>query len=241
MHIITITITRSLLLVAFSLLFCQTSLAIQSVDLQPIEIKYLKQVHLDIASEAVNRINFDNFRVVKLIGNIAGFTCVLSEQGSDLFIVPKLPLGKKIDFSALLATGDIIDFSLNIVESKTPYLVKLKFPMDVASTNKNEAAKMIEAMYSGHLSKYYVQTSLKKVNIPWIPKIKATAHDSYRFGNLHGIILILENLSHSHSLEITASEFTKYFTGIVAIHIKQNLLSARSKTKAYIVFKGLGV
>jgi TraK protein len=235
-------ITRSLFLAAFSLLFCKISLALatQLVDPQPIEIKYLQQVHLDVASEAVNRINFDNFRVVKLIGNISSFASILSEHGSDLFITPKLPVGKKIDFSALLATGDIIDFSLKIVEGQTPYLVKLKFPMDVASTNKSEAVKMIEAMNSGRLSKYYVQKPLKEVNIPWISKIKATAQNTYRFGNLHGTILILENLSHSHSFEITASEFTKHFTDIAAIYIKQNLLPVKGKTKAYIVFKGLG-
>ena len=234
-------IIRSLILAAFSLLFCQMSLAAQFFDLQPIKIKYLQQVHLDVASEAVNRINFDNFFVTKLIGDIGSFTSILSDQGSDLFIAPKLPVGKKIDFSALLATGDIIDFSLNIVESQTPYLVKLKFPMDVASTNKSEAVKMIEAMYSGRLSKYYVQKSLKKVNIAWISEIKATAQNTYRFGNLHGTILTLENLSHSHSFEITANEITKHFTDIAAIHIKQGLLPARGKTKAYIVFKELGV
>ena len=233
-------ITRSLFLATFSLLFCKISLATQSFDPQPIKIKYLRQVHLDVASEAVNRINFDNFRVVKLIGNIGGGTYVLSDRGSDLFIIPKLPVGKKIDFSALLATGDIIDFSLKIVKGQTPYLVKLEFPIDVVNTNKSEAVKMIEAMHSGHLGKYYVQKPLKEVNIPWISEIKATVQNTYRFGNLQGTILTLENLSHSHSFEITAGEFAKHFTDIAAIHINQNLLPVRGKTKAYIVFKGLG-
>ena len=232
-------ITRSLLVAALILL-TQTSLATQSFDPQPIEIKYLRQVHLDVASEAVNRINFDNFRVVKLIGNIGGGTYVLSDQGSDLFIAPKLPAGKKIDFSVLLATGDIIDFSLNIVKSQTPYLVKLKFPGDVTSANKSEAVKMIEAMHSGKTGKYYVQKSLKKVNIPWNRDIKGQAQNSYRFKNLQGTILTLENTNRSRSFEITASDLSRSFDRVTAIHIEQSLLPPKGKTKAYIVFKELG-
>jgi hypothetical protein len=232
-------ITKSLLVVALTLL-SQTSLAIQFFDLEPIEIKHLKQVHLDVASEGVNRINFDNFRVVKLIGNIAGATYVLSDQGSDLFIAPKLPVGKKIDFSALLVTGDIIDFSLNIIKSQTPYLVKLKFPGDVSGTNKSEAALMIEAMRCGKTDKYYVQKLLKKVNIPWNRDIKGQAQNSYRFKNLQGAILTLENTNRFRSLEITANNLSQSFDRVTAIYIEQSLLPPKGKTKAYIVFKELG-
>jgi hypothetical protein len=213
-------------------------------ETKPIEVIYQQQLRLDVASDGVNRINFDNFRVVKLIGNISSFTSVLLDQGSDLFIAPKLPPGKKIDFSALLATGDIIDFSLNIVKSEVPYLVKLKFPSnvtgaDTAGAAKSEAAKMIEAMHSGKTGKYYIQKSTKKINMPLTFQTKAVAQNSYRFGNLHGTSLILENTSRSRSLKITANELVRSFEGIVAIYIEQGLLSPRGKTKAYIVFKEL--
>ena len=236
-------ITRYLLVVIVAIVFIFAHLvpclafASQSFDLKPIEIKYLQQVHLDVAGDAVNRINFDNFRVVKLIGNISSGTYVLSDQGSDLFIAPKLPAGKKIDFSALLSSGDIIDFSLNIVKSSTPYLVKLSFPKGLLENNKSEAAAMIEAMHSGRIGKYYVEKSLKKVNIQESPDIKAFAQDSYRFGNLRGIILVLENLSRSRSVAVTASDFTKSFDRVTAIYIQQPLLPVKGKTKAYIIFK----
>lgn len=229
-------ITKSIL-VAVLILLSQTSLATGSFDLQPIEIKHLKQVHLDVASEGVNRINFDNFVVTKLIGNIAGATYVLSDQGSDLFIAPKLSVGKKIAFSALLVTGDIIDFSLNVVKSETPYLVKLKFPSDISGAKKSEAALMIEAMRCGKTGKYYVQKSLKKVNIPWNRDIKGAAQNSYRFKNLQGTVLTLENTNRSRSLEITANILSQSFDKVAAIYIEQSLLPPKGKTKAYIVFK----
>ena len=229
-------ITKSIL-VAVLILLSQTSLASQSSDPQAIEIKHLKQVHLDVASEGVNRINFDNFVVTKLIGNIAGATYVLSDQGSDLFIAPKVSVSKKIAFSALLVTGDIIDFSLNVVKSETPYLVKLKFPSDISGSKKSEAALMIEAMRCGKRGKYYVQKSFKKVNISWNADIKGAAQNSYRFKNLQGTVLTLENTNRSRSLEITANILSQSFDKVAAIYIEQSLLPPKGKTKAYIVFK----
>ena len=157
-----------LLASVFAIALPHLSLASKLPEAKSIEIIYQQQVHLNIASDAINRINFANFRVVKLIGNVSSITCILSDNGSDLFITPKLPQGKKIDFSALLSSGDIIDFSLKVVKSEIPYLVKLKFGSDIAPQNKNEAAKMIEAMSKGILGKYYVQKSNKKIeNTYW--------------------------------------------------------------------------
>lgn len=238
MHII----THYLLVVVFAILLPHTSLANTAIETKPLEAKpieiiYQQQVHLNVASDAVNRINFDNFRVVKLIGNISSITCVLSDSGSDLFISPKLPEGKKIDFSALLSSGDIIDFSLKVVKSQTPYLVKLKFGGDIASQNKSEATKMIEAMSRGKPYKYYVQKSNSKIDIPLSPEIKAIEQDSYRFGNLHGTSLILENTNYLRPLEIAVDDLIRIFDGVVAISIEQGLLPPKGKTKAYIVFK----
>jgi hypothetical protein len=204
--------------------------------LEPVEIIYQKQVSIDIASDAINHINFDNFRITKLIGNISSFTSILSDQGSDLFISPKLQAGKKIEFSVMLATGDIIDFLLNIVRSSDARLVKLKFSNDIIGTNKSEALKMIEAMHSGRTGKYYVQTSNQKINISSMPKIKGIIQNNYRFGNLHGMPLILENIDH-HPLKINADELAKSVDKPAAIYIEQELLAPKGKTKIHMVFK----
>ncbi len=231
-------IMRLLLAAILELLIPCASYASQMLEPQAIEIKYLQQVRLNIASDAVNRISFDNFVVTKLIGNIGSFDSILSDTGSDLFIAPKLQAGKRIDFSALLASGDVIDFSLLVIKSETPALVKLKFPSTVIGVNKSEAVRMIEAMHEGKTGKYYVQKLFRKINIPSHPEIKAVAQNSYRFKDLCGTSLLLENTSKKRSLEITANDLSGSFNKVAAIHIKQGFLAPKGQTKAYIVFKG---
>jgi hypothetical protein len=226
-----------LVVIIFALVLPYKAFAKTSFETKQVEIIYERQVHLNVVSNTVNRISFANFRVVKLIGNISSFTSVLSDSGSDLFIAPKLPEGKKIDFSALLSSGDVIDFSLSVVKSEKPYLVKLKFLGNSEGAGKSEAAKMIEAMSKGVIGKYYVQKSNKKINILAKPEIKTIMQDSYRFSNLLGTSLILQNTNCTNSLEIRADDLARSFEGIVAIFIEQGLLPPTGKTKAYIVFK----
>lgn len=209
-----------------------------------IEVSYQKQLSLNIADEAINRINFNRARVCKIIGNVSGFTSILSDDGSNLFITPKLSDASKIDFAVLLASGDIIDMSLTVEKSKKPYLISLKFPDHSNQNGKSEVSLLIDAMRSERVGKYYVQKSSSNITIPNSSKIKATSSDIYKFGELHGTILTLQNKSKrtrkdisDTSIEITENDLIKAFKGVVGVYIENNLLARGEKTKAYIVFK----
>lgn len=211
----------------------------------PIEITYQEPVTFNIASQAVNRISFDNFQVTKIIGQLSGFNNVLSDDGSSLFIAPKLPVGRSIMFSALLSSGDIIDFSLKIVKSKSPSLVKLKLSgSNIAALDKSEAVKMIEAMSSEINSNYYVQTTRNTIsshiNISAKPSVKILIKDNYRFGNLRGYVLSIRNTHRKDACEITADDLAFSFSKVVAARIEQPLLLPGGKTKGYIVLQGEG-
>ena len=210
---------------------------------QIIEVSYQKQLFLNVADEAINRINFKHARVSKIIGNVSGFSSILSDDGSNLFITPKAS-GSNIDFAVLLSSGDIIDMSLHVVKSKKPYLISLHFPDSNNNNIKSEASSLIEAMKNQVIGKYYVQKSSSNVTIPGKDKLKATSSDIYRFGNLHGTILILQNMNkktrkntQDSSIEITEDNLIRAFGEVVGVYIEKRYLSPSEKTKAYIVFK----
>lgn len=209
-----------------------------------IEVSYKKQLSLNIADKTINRINFNKARVSKIIGNVSGFTSILSDDGSNLFITAKLPEKSKIDFAVLLSSGDIIDMSLTVVKSKKPYLISLKFPDHEGQNNKNEVSSLIDAMKNSTIGKYYVQESSSNVTIANKDKIKATSGDIYRFGDLHGTSVTLQNIGKRSrknisdtSIEITESDLMKAFKNVVGVHIENTMLARGEKTKAYIVFK----
>lgn len=205
-----------------------------------IEVSYGKQLSLNIAGEAINRISFNSARVSKIIGNVSGFTSILSDDGSNLFITPKSPEKSKIDFAVLLSSGEIIDLSLSVVKGKKPYLISLKFPDSREQYNQSEASALIAAMRKGVIGKYYVQQSVSDISHD---KFKVTSSDVYQFKNLRGRILTLQNNSKrsrgnkSSTIEITESDLISAFDGVVGVHIEAKQLAIGKQTKAYIVTK----
>lgn len=205
-----------------------------------IEVSYQKQLSLNVADEAINRINFNHGRVSKIIGNVSGFTSILSDDGSNLFITPRSQAGSKIDFAVLLSSGEIIDLSLSVIKSKKPYLISLKFPDSREQYNQSEVAALIEAMQKGVIGKYYVQQSVSDISHD---KFKATSSDVYQFKNLRGRVLTLQNNSKrsrgnkSSIIEIKESDLISAFDGVVGVHIEAKQLARGKQTKAYIVTK----
>jgi hypothetical protein len=231
-------ITYYLLALTFAVCVPYMVFASPKARSKEIDVIYEQQLHLNIANEAVNRINFDNQRIVKIIGNTSGFNSILSDDGSNLFIAPQSPLGSKIDFAVLLASGDVIDLSLNVVKSKIPYLTSLKFPNNSEKIQISEARSMINAMRNKQIGKYYVQENTHNITLPKKQDLRTTIYNSYRFGNLHGNSLTLQNKNRFLTIEINAAELAQIFSGIRAVHVDKKILAPREKTKAYIVFKG---
>ena len=73
-------ITYYLLAYVLAALLPYNALAGLEYNNKEIDVIYEQQLHLNIANEAVNRINFDNQRIVKIIGNTSGFNTILSDD-----------------------------------------------------------------------------------------------------------------------------------------------------------------
>lgn len=206
-----------------------------------VKIIYEQQIKLNIASDAMNRIGFDNIRVRKLIGNTSGFNSILSDDGQNLFISSKLPHGKRLDFSALLDSGDIIDFSLFLVKSQNPHFIKLKLEKNKPYRGESEASAMMRAMRLDMIDKYYVQTIKKTIKLPHFKEIQLVQDSSYRFGDLYGSIFsfkIKNGANRDLTHDLLASSFNKIIATYVEPHDSSLSLSSNAVRRAFIVFRG---
>ncbi len=198
-------------------------------------VTYGKQLSLKIANKAVNRINFDNQRAIKIIGQTGGFSSILSDNGSDLFITPKCDVGKNIDFAVLLAGGGIIDLSLKVIASNIPYIATLKFSTNESIQETSEVVSMMEAMKRNEVGKYYVEQNTNPVNIIYKPYIKAYIYESYRFGDLTGKAFILQNKNSKQKITISEVELASLFSNVKAIYLEKPSLDPKERAKAYVI------
>jgi hypothetical protein len=205
------------------------------------EVKYEKQMKLMLASSKVNHINFASFRIAKIIGNNQNFTFVVSDDGSNLFLTPKIAAGSSVDFSVVGASGAVLDFNLQVIDAPSPSLIKLIFePAAIYSTN-TEASKMIFAMSSGRVQKYYVQKVAQNINIKSKPNIKIIQQNSYRWQGLQGAVLLLKNTDKKSKAQITPNDLALYFSNMKAAFIEACELEPEGETRAFVVFKRRGI
>jgi len=233
--------TKSLILAGIMLILTTSLQDVRAIGIfdqyRVHEVKYEKQMKLMLASGKVNHINFSSFRIAKIIGNNQNFNFVVSDDGSNLFLTPKIPSGSIVDFSVVGAQGAVLDFSLQVVESVSPSLIKLIFESPAAYSIDNEANKMIFAMSAGRVQKYYVQKVERKINISSKPNIKIIQKNSYRWQGLQGAILLLKNTDSRHKAQITPDDLALNFGNIKAVFIEKRELNPLGETKAFVVFK----
>ena len=102
---------------------------------------------------------------------------------------------------------------------------------------------MIEAMSSGVIGKYYVQNSLQKtsdninmpINVLAKPGITVIAQDSYRYGDLFGVSLILQNTNRVPCI-VTPDDLVGGLSSVLAAWIDKENLPPKAKTKGFLVF-----
>jgi len=209
-----------------------------------IEVEYGTQLILQISSVGINRISFAPERITKIIGDTLNYSSLLTDKGSELFLTSKLPAGNKFNISVILASGEVIDITAQIVESLQPKIVKLLFSksFNALTQQQEEARLMIKAMEQNNKGKYYVE-SVKNTKFIVADKHKSLKgvtlehYCSYKFADLQGVCLELTN-QNKNVINLDAKIIAQEFENVESLAIRHSTLKPKSKTQLFIVFRG---
>ena len=58
---------------------------------EPIAIEYLTPQRLSISATGINRLHFEDCRILKIVGDNSRYSALLPAGGSDLFLTSKVP------------------------------------------------------------------------------------------------------------------------------------------------------
>lgn len=212
---------------------------IQSRDNLPIKVKYKKTLNIELSSKGINRISFYPYRIEKLVCDLSKFSIKSHYNSSDVFITSKVKAGSRINASAILSTGEPLDLSIRIVDSKIPKYIEIDFSdsldLDIAE-NKKEEKLLIDAMRRGDVGKYYVR-DYKNPNLLFEDKkIKTKISSEYSYSNLTGLIVEIKNKT-SKKAQIDQSKITNLFEDLKASAFEANEIAPWREVKAYLVLK----
>ena len=238
LKIITIYLLPAIISVVVPLLIYSSSAhAAEESAIEKIKVKYNQPVHLKIAGSGINRINLGVERLEKIIGDGSTYSVVISDNADNVFLTSKLSAGKSTNLSLLLSSGRVVDIVLDIINAKQPKSIELVFSKDSCQLDeRREVANMISAMRRGVVKKYYVQ-ELDRELLNQLPN-KIIQRKSYRYGNLYGAELELQNNSDNQQI-ITTEILHQLFANIISISPdNKQILPPKTSGKAYVVFRG---
>lgn len=193
-----------------------------------------------ISKGGINRISAFPYHIKEIIGDKSKYELLSSDDGSNIFIIPKVKLGDKLELAVITSNGAIHDLLLTAGKDSVPAIYLKPFTQEKSrhlSQNKaneqNQILKMISHMSCNHHSTYYVQNTNRNITNNLRLKLKQTK--IYRFGNLVGAVIDVRNLSRSTKL-LKENDFKSLFQRTKAISITGgNILSPQASSKVLIV------
>lgn len=200
-------------------------------------IYYGSQTNLDISHQGINRISVQPKRVSKIVGDSSDFTAIVVDDGSDIFITSKKPVGTKINCSIILVDNSVLDINLNVIALEYPAIIKLDLDHYKDGHVSENVDSMLLHMQRAECGKYYVQHTNKLIKATNNHFIKIVQTRSYRFGNLYGGIFEIKNLS-SKRQNFSTEDFYNSFDGSIASLVSKEELLPGEVTLGYLVFRG---
>lgn len=197
-----------------------------------LEIEYLKPIDLNISSNGINRLNFGDERITKIIGDSSQYSAVVSDNGSDLFLTSKLAAGEIIDLTLMTARSEAIDLKLHVADKGEGAIIKLNLG-DEKNFEDNERSQirgMIEAMRSEVKDKYFVEERKRVISLDNKTGSSLKQYVSYRYGDLMGAGFVCK-LKKGRKLE--KGDIKGLFKDILAMSIDDS----EKETRVFVVFK----
>jgi len=193
-----------------------------------------------ISKGGINRISAFPYHIKEIIGDKSKYELLSSDDGSNIFIVPKVKLGDKLELAVITSNGAIHDLLLTAGKDSVPAIYLKPFTQEKSrhlSQNKtneqSQILKMISHMNSDHHNSYYVRNTNR--NIANNLGLKLKQIKTYRFGKLVGAIIDVHNLSRSTKL-LKENDFKSLFQRTKAISITGgNILSPQASSQVLIV------
>lgn len=229
-----------LLILFYQALFTYEVNAFENKD---ISVNYSDFMNLDISSKGINRINFGDERIDKIVGDNSEFTAVVSDNGDNLFLTSKLGSENTIEISVQFINGKTIDIVLHVIDSNLPSIIEMGFKRESRSDELHkEAESMLVAMIAGKTGKYYVQDVSNKFKLGNNPHIHFKQLSSYRYGNLRGAAYLVTNKSRpsrnkSGTVTIDNKVLSNLFSKSIVTAVENELLTPAQQTMSYVVIE----
>ncbi len=191
---------------------------------------------LNISKAGINRITMLPHRIMQVTGDESKYKLKIDEDGSNVYIMPLVKVGEKIELSMKTSTNYTEDLEL-VVSNKagrTFHLKRVGSDENTSSVNLLEVKEMLRLMQEGSVGKYFVKDTNRIFKLR--NGLGARQIKSYRYGDLIGAVLEVKNHTRK-DIKLDETDFANLFKNSRAVSFQRaySFLPPRADMQVFIV------
>ena len=204
-----------------------------------------RQIDAVIATGTVNRIQINGGALIEVVGDESKYALYWSSDHRNIFITPKIVVGETLEMSLIFAGGQAQDLRLTVGDGGAATIFINMNNSALASDNVKwtvtdktqlaEVASMLRSMIADTKDKYYVLPIKREFKKNYKhSKLKITQSKAYRYKDLNGAVLMIENSGFKPIL-LSNEDFKDVFKNTLAINVEAETIKPRAKGRVFII------
>ena len=228
-------ISKTLKMLAIKTIAVTSILITASVNAETIRYTPNKVMELSVSKGGLNRITYSPYKIIQVTGDESKYRIKYDEDGSSIYLMPLVDVGKVIEVSIRNNAGQVQDLHLKVANKKGSSLViDGAYVPASQKANKDIAANMLRAMKDNQQGIFYVQKH--KQGLGNINGLNITQIRTYQYKNIKGGVFAISNITRDKQI-FSKDEFNKRFSNVIASYPANITVKPKRTALFYLVQK----
>ena len=194
-----------------------------------------ERLQVKISKSGLNRISNPPYKITQVTGDDSKFRLKYDEDGSNIYLMPLIAIGERLEISIRNNAGLVQDLELLVSgTSGKSIIIDGKINKRREDAEKKDIALMLRAMKDNVRGKFYVRDikqAAKDIGV-----LRVEQRKSYKYKNLLGGVFEISNPS-KERITFDVSIFAGGFDNLKSFYPRVEIIEPKEKIKVLVVQK----
>ena len=194
-----------------------------------------ERLQVKISKSGLNRISNPPYKITQVTGDDSKFRLKYDEDGSNIYLMPLIAIGERLEISIRNNAGAVQDLELLVSDaSGKSIIIDGKINKRRDDTEKKDIALMLRAMKDNVRGKFYVQEIKQAASD--IGVLRVEQRKSYKYKNLLGGVFEIMNPG-KERIAFDVSIFAGSFDNLKSFYPTMEIIEPKGTIKVLVVQK----
>lgn len=192
-----------------------------------------EKIAAKISKTGLNRISNPPYQITQVTGDESKFRLKFDSDGSNIYLMPLVSVGEKIEISIRNNVGFVQDMELEVANVKGQVIhIDSKLQSKAELTDKKDIIQMLKAMKLEKAGKFYIQDTA--ITLAAVGKLEVVQTKLIKWQDLVGGVFKVSNKTRESQI-LELERFIGRFDNPVASFADKMLLAPKETGRVFII------